>query len=302
MSDELQQFLVILVDGLVFSSYLFMVAVGLTVIFGVMKILNVTHGALYSFGAYLAATFIGWWANAGLPDVFGFFLIFAAAILVGAALGYILEKFLLRPLYDRDEHVIVLATFAAFLILEDLVILIWGVDPYYAFQPMGVLGLTEIAGLPFDNYNLSMILLAVVVAVSLWFFLNHTKWGRILLAVIYDREVSEAMGINVTAVFLATFILGSMLGALGGAYVAPTISVTPGIGVEVIVLAFAVVVIGGMGSILGALIGSVIVGIARATAVHMLPEVELFVIYAIMAAVLIFRPQGLFARAEARKI
>lgn len=302
MSDELQQILVILVDGLVFSSYLFMVAVGLTVIFGVMKILNVTHGALYSFGAYLAATFIGWWANAGLPDFFGFFLIFAAAILVGAALGYILEKFLMRPLYTRDEHVIVLATFAAFLILEDLVILIWGVDPYYAFQPMGVLGLTEIAGLPFDNYNLSMILLAVVVAVSLWFFLNHTKWGRILLAVIYDREMSEAMGINVTAVFLATFILGSMLGALGGAYVAPTISVTPGIGVEVIVLAFAVVVIGGMGSILGALIGSVIVGISRATAVHMLPEVELFVIYAIMAAVLIFRPQGLFARAEARKI
>ncbi|MGB7182858.1 MAG: branched-chain amino acid ABC transporter permease [Burkholderiaceae bacterium] len=302
MSDQLQQLLVILVDGMVFSSYLFMVAVGLTVIFGVMKILNVTHGALYSFGAYLAATFIGWWSDYGLPDLFGFVLIFAAAILTGGVLGYILERFLMRPLYKLDEHVIVLATFAAFLMLEDLVILIWGVDPYYAYQPMAALGLTELAGLPFDNYNLSMILLAFVIALSLWFFLNRTKWGRMLLAVIYDREMSEAMGINVTYVFLATFILGSMLGALGGAYVAPTISVTPGIGVEVIVLAFAVVVIGGMGSILGALIGSIIVGIARAAAVHMLPEVELFVIYAIMAAVLIFRPQGLFARAEARKI
>ena len=127
-------------------------------------------------------------------------------------------------------------------------------------------------------------------------------WGKLLLAVIYDREVSQAMGINVTAVFLGTFMLGAMLGALGGAVVAPTISVLPGIGVEVIVLAFAVVVIGGMGSIPGALIGAVIVGIARAAAVHLYAEVELFVIYAIMALVLIVRPEGLFAAAKARKI
>ena len=123
-----------------------------------------------------------------------------------------------------------------------------------------------------------------------------------LLAVIYDREVSQAMGINVTGIFLATFIVGSFLGALGGAYQAPAISVQPGIGVEVIVLAFAVVVIGGMGSIPGALIGSLVVGVARAFAVHQQPVLELFVIYMIMAIVLIVRPQGLFAPAKARKI
>lgn len=297
-----QQFIVILVDGLVFSSYLFMVAVGLTVIFGVMKILNVTHGSFYAFGAYSAATLIGVWYDAELADFGGFAMIFGAAIVVGVVLGFTIERALLRQLYHRDEHIVVLATFAMFLVLEDVIILVWGVDPYFAYQPMGLLGLTEIAGLPFDNYNLSMVLLALLVGLVLWFALNKTRWGKLLLAVIYDREMSQTMGINVTAVYLATFIIGSILGALGGAYVAPTISVSPGIGVEVIVLAFAVVVIGGMGSIAGALIGSLIVGISRAAAVHLLPEIELFVIYAIMAAVLVFRPQGLFARIEARKI
>ena len=147
-----------------------------------------------------------------------------------------------------------------------------------------------------------MIALSAIVATILWFVLDHTKWGKMLLAVIYDREISQAMGVNVTAVFLFTFMVGAFLGALGGAYVAPTISVLPGIGVEVVVIAFAIVVIGGMGSIPGALIGAVVVGISRAAAIHLLPEVELFVIYAIMAAVLVIRPEGLFAPAKAREI
>jgi len=140
------------------------------------------------------------------------------------------------------------------------------------------------------------------VASVLWYGLNRTQFGKLLLAVIYDRELAQAMGINVNRIFLLTFMLGSFLGALGGAYQAPAISVQPGIGVEVIVLAFAVVVIGGMGSIPGALIGSVIVGVARAFAVHQEPALELFVIYLIMAAVLIVRPQGLFAPAKPRTI
>ena len=131
-----QQLTVILIDGLVFSSYLFMVAVGLTVIFGVMKILNVTHGSFYAFGAYLAATLIGIWYDAELPDFGGFLLIFIAAVVVGVILGYLIERVLLRQLYHRDEHIIVLATFALFLVLEDVIILVWGVDPYFAYQPM----------------------------------------------------------------------------------------------------------------------------------------------------------------------
>lgn len=299
---DFQLLLVILVDGLVYSSYLFMVAVGLTVIFGVQKVLNVTHGAFFAFGAYLCAFLIGVWYDNGLPDFGGFVIIFLSAGVIGVILGVTIERGLLKYLYGRDEHIVVLATFAAFLVLEDVIILIWGTNPYLAFQPMALLGISEIGGLIFDNYNLSMIAVSFVIAFVLWYGLNRTQYGKRLLAVIFDREMSEAMGINVTAVFLSTFIIGTFLGALGGAYLAPTISVQPGIGVEVVVLAFAVVVIGGMGSIPGALIGAIIVGVSRAAAVHMYPAVELFVIYAIMALVLCIRPEGLFTPIKARKI
>ena len=299
---DFELLLVILVDGLVYSSYLFLVAVGLTVIFGVQKVLNVTHGAFYAFGAYFAAYLIGIWTRGGLPDWGGFLIIFGSAAVLGVILGVIIERGLLKFLYDRDEHIVVLATFAAFLVLEDVILLIWGTDPYLAFEPLALLGNSEIAGLVFDNYALTMIALSFIVAIILWYGLNRTQFGKILLAVIFDREVSMAMGINVTKVFLITFMIGTFLGALGGAYHAPIISVQPGIGVEVIVLAFAVVVIGGMGSIPGALIGAIVVGISRAAAVHLYPELELFVIYAIMALVLIFRPEGLFAPIKARKI
>ncbi|MEL0112833.1 MAG: branched-chain amino acid ABC transporter permease [Rickettsiales bacterium] len=299
---DIELLLVILVDGLVYSSYLFMVAVGLTVIFGVQKVLNVTHGSFFAFGAYLAAYLIGIWYEAGLPNFGGFVIIFASAAFLGVILGVVIERGLLKFLYDRDEHIVVLATFAAFLVLEDIIILIWGTNPYLAFQPMALLDISQIGGLVFDNYNLSMIAVSFVIAFVLWYGLNRTRYGKKLLAVIFDREMSEAMGINVTAVFLSTFIIGTFLGALGGAYLAPTISVQPGIGVEVVVLAFAVVVIGGMGSIPGALIGAIIVGVSRAAAVHLYPAVELFVIYAIMALVLCIRPEGLFTPIKARKI
>lgn len=298
----MQELIVILVDGLVFSSYLFMVAVGLTVIFGVMKILNVTHGSFYAFGAYMSATLIGIYYETDLPEFGGFVAIFLAAIIIGVVFGIVLERGLLRFLYHRDEHIIVLATFAMFLVLEDVLLMIWGTDPYFAYQPMALLESVDIAEMTFATYNLTLIALAVVVGLGLWLGLTQTKWGKLLLAVIFDREISQAMGINVTVVFLVTFVIGAIMGALGGAYIAPTISVSPGIGVEVIVLAFAVVVIGGMGSIPGAMIGALLVGISRAAAVHKFPEVELFVIYAIMAAVLALRPEGLFAPAQARKI
>ena len=226
----------------------------------------------------------------------------AAALIIGVFFGIVLERGLLRFLYHRDEHIIVLATFAMFLVLEDVLLMIWGTDPYYAYEPLALLGSVDIVEMTFDVYSLTLIGLAVIVAVGLWLGLTKTKWGKLLLAVIFDREISQAMGINVTVVFTVTFVLGSIMGALGGAYIAPTISVSPGIGVEVIVLSFAVVVIGGMGSIPGAIIGALLVGISRAAAVHKFPEIELFVIYAIMALVLAFRPEGLFAPAQARKI
>jgi branched-chain amino acid transport system permease protein len=294
--------LTILLDGLQFSSYLFIVSAGLTIIFGVMKILNVAHGSFYAWGAYTAAFFIGKFSDMGLPDALGFLIIVAAAIVVGVILGFIIEQGILKHMYERDEVLIVLATFGLFLVLEDIILIAFGTDPYFAYQPMALLDSVELGGITRDVYGISLIGVAAVVAVGCWWLLNKTKWGTLLKAVIFDREMGISMGINVPLVYTLTFIGGAILGGLGGAYIAPTISVAPGLGTEVIVLSFAVVVVGGMGSIVGAAIGSLIIGILRAIAVHELPQVELFVVFAVMAIVLVFRPEGLFAPAKPRKI
>ena len=294
--------LTILLDGLQFSSYLFIVSAGLTIIFGVMKILNVAHGSFYAWGAYTAAFFIGKFSDMGLPDALGFLIIVAAAIVVGVILGFIIEQGILKHMYERDEVLIVLATFGLFLVLEDIILIAFGTDPYFAYQPMALLDSVELGGITRDVYGMTLIGVAAVVAVGCWWLLNKTKWGTLLKAVIFDREMGISMGINVPLVYTLTFIGGAILGGLGGAYIAPTISVAPGLGTEVIVLSFAVVVVGGMGSIAGAAIGSLIIGLLRAVAVHELPQVELFVVFAVMAVVLVFRPEGLFAPAKPRKI
>jgi branched-chain amino acid transport system permease protein len=292
----------ILTDGLVYAAYLFLVAVGLTLIFGVMKILNVAHGSFYTFGAYGAATAVGIYFDRGLPDAGGFLLMVLSAMAIGLVLGLVLERGIMRFVYGRDEVVMVLVTYAAFLILEDVVILIWGARSYAAYQPMLAAGNFEMGELVLSNYDLGLIAMAALVAVLSYWALNFTRYGRLLTAVIYDRETAAAFGVNVTVVYTVTFVIGAMLGALGGAIMAPKISVTLGIGVEVIVIAFAAVAIGGMGSIGGALVGALIVGICRAAAVHLVPQVELFVIYGVMALVLMIRPNGLFVRAQPRKI
>jgi len=301
-ANNMETFLTILLDGLQFSSYLFIVSAGLTIIFGVMKILNVAHGSFYAWGAYTAAFFIGKFSDMGLPDALGFLIILAAAIVVGVILGFIIEQGILKHMYERDEVLIVLATFGLFLVLEDIILIAFGTDPYFAYQPMALLESVELGGITRDVYGITLIGVAAVVAVGCWWLLNKTKWGTLLKAVIFDREMGISMGINVPLVYTLTFIGGAILGGLGGAYIAPTISVAPGLGTEVIVLSFAVVVVGGMGSIAGAAIGSLIIGILRAIAVHELPQVELFVVFAVMAIVLVFRPEGLFAPAKPRKI
>lgn len=292
----------ILVDGLVYASWLFIVAVGLTLIFGVMKIVNVAHGGFYSIGAYAAAWSVGLYFDAGWAPIGSFVVLIAAAIIAGVLLGLALERGLLRFVYARDEILVVLVTYAVFLILEDLVLQIWGVDAYLAYQPNTLLGTTTMMGLPFSNYEIMLIPIAVVIGAALWWGLTRTRTGKLLRAVIHDREMSMAFGIDVSRLFTITFVIGAVLGAFGGAITAPMISVSPGIGVEVIVLAFAVVVISGLGSVPGTIIGALIVGLSRSVAVHLLPQIELFVIYAVMSLVLILRPQGLFGRIQARRI
>ena len=289
-------------DGLVYAAYLFLVAVGLSLIFGVMKILNVTHGSFYAFGAYGAAVAVGMYFDRGLPAAGGFLLMVLVAAAVGLVLGLILERGLLRLFYGKDEIIVVLVTYAAFLILEDVIRLVFGATSYALYQPLGAAGTLDVGTFVLSGYDILLVALATLVALGASIALKYTRWGHLLTVVIFDRELAAAVGINVSAVYTITFIAGAMLGALGGAAMAPKIAVTLGIGVEVIVLAFAVVAIGGMGSIGGAFVSALIVGECRAAAVHLAPQVELFVVYAVMALVLIFRPQGLFTRAQPRRI
>ena len=296
-------FWAILMDGFIYASWLFLIAAGLTVIYGVMRILNLAHGSFYAVGAYAAASSLAWYYGGGGDALWISFLLLAVcALVVGALVGLAVERGILRIMYGRDEILMLIVTFALLLIFDDMMKLIWGTDPYLAYQPYAELGRMNFDGLTVAHYDLFLIAAAVVIGGALWFWLERTRIGKILRSIIHDREVSAAMGVNVTRMFTLTFVIGAGLGALAGGLTAPTISVAPGLGVEVIVLAFAVVVSGGLGSIAGAAVGAIAVGVARAASVHLVPDLELFVIYAVMATVLIFRPHGLFGQPAARTI
>ena len=292
----------IFIDGLVYSSWLFIVAVGLTLIYGVMKILNIAHGSFYAIGAYTAASLTGLWLAQGYDQSTAFLIMLFSAVLVGFTFGPIIERGILKYMYQRDEIVLVLVTYALFLMLEDIIKLVWGVNPYFLYQPYGLLGSFEIVELTYPNYNLLLIGCAITIGCFLTWFLQKTRHGKILLAVIHDREITSTQGINVDRVYFLTFTLGTVLAALGGVLTAPMISVQPGIGAETIVMAFAVVVVGGLGSLPGAALAAILIGLVRSGAVHLFPDLDLFSIYLVMATVLIFKPKGLFSAQEERQI
>ena len=296
--------LVILVDGLIYGAWLFIVSVGLTLVFGVLGILNLAHGSLYAIGAYATASAVGLYFSVG-GDAFplgSYVAMVLAALAVAIVIAPLLERGLLRHFYHRDEVLGVLVTYGVFLILEDVIKLIWGVDPLFVYEPYDLLGTVEVGPLFYVTYDFLVIAAAIVTGLLVWFFLNGTNRGKVVLAVIHDREMSQTMGVNVDRVFMLAFGAGVFLAALGGALTAPMISVSPGIGVNVIIVAFAVIIIGGLGSIEGAALGAIMVGISRAASVHLAPELELFIIYFVMAIVLVFRPEGLFVKTQTRKI
>jgi branched-chain amino acid transport system permease protein len=298
----LNQLLAVLVDGVIYSAWLFIAALGLTLIYGVMKIVNVTHGSFYALGAYAGASLTGAWLARGYPPMLSYAVLLVAAILITLVFAPAIERLILRYMYAKDEVVILLITYALFLILEDVIKLIWGVNPYFIAEPYALLGSFQVAGMAYPTYNLLLVALAILFGGGLAWFLSSTRVGKLLRAVIHDPEVSRALGVNVGRYYLVTFTFGSLLAALAGSFTAPTVSVVPGLGVEIIVLSFAVVVIGGLGSLPGAALGAVIVGLVRSMSVHYLPAVELFVIFFVMAVVLAVRPRGLFSLEEPRKI
>lgn len=294
--------LTILVDGLTYASWLFIVALGLTLVFGVLKILNIAHGSFYALGAYAAASFVGWAATLKLAPGFSLVAMLLAAVAVAAVVAPLTERGLLRFFYGRDEVLLVLVTYAMFLILEDVTKLVWGANPYYVSEPYGLFGNVDIGAQTYVGYDFLLVVLALVIGLAVWWGLNRTRHGKIVLAVIHSPEIASSMGINVSRVYMLAFSIGIFLAAVGGAFTAPMISVQPGVSVGVIIVSFAVVIIGGLGSIEGAAVGALIVGLARSAAVHLAPAAELFSIYIVMAIVLMFRPEGLFQRVQARKI
>ncbi|MCK8784507.1 branched-chain amino acid ABC transporter permease [Roseomonas sp. NAR14] len=294
-------------DGLAYAASVFMVAVGLNLVFGVMRVLNVAHGSFYAIGAYTAASIGLAIAAAGLPSWLSLPALLVAAALVGLVLGPPIERLLLRRVEGQEPVLQLLVTFALFMILEDVQKLIWGVQPVSYDTPLKLLGTVDVPFgedvIPFTAYQLYVLPgIAILTLVGLAWFLRRTLTGRIIVAVTTDREAATAMGINAARVTMLTFTCGTALAALGGALAVPTTAMVPGIGASTIVLSFAVVATAGLGQIEGAAVSALLIGLGRSFAVYFEPELEVVVPYLIMVAVLLLRPQGLFGVAETRRI
>ena len=284
-------------NALLYSSVLFLIAGGLSLIYGVMRIVNLAHGNLYALGAFVTAWAIGRAVEAGAPNAVLFALLPVGAI-AAAAVGAVIERTLLRPFYKRAEEYQLLMTFGLMMILEDLIRLVWGPNPLTATNVYAALGSISIGGDRYPGYNLVIIAVGFLAAVFLRGFIYRTRFGVLLRATSQDKRMASALGVNVNRIYLQAFTLGCFMAGLGGAVVVPSQSAVLGMGVDALVLAFIVVVIGGLGSLEGALAGALIVGFVREAGVTWFPEIELAVLYLIAALVLLVRPAGLFVRAS----
>lgn len=279
-------------NGLTYAMFLFLIASGLSLIFGILGILNFAHGSLYMLGAYFTHQFVSLFVDA--PGQFWWAVILGS--LSVATLGVVIERFFLRHLYIREELNQLLFTYALVLILSDIARIIWGTDQFSVSRPAILKGAVEILGQYFPKYNIVIILLGPCIAFLFWFILLHTRWGRMIRAAALDREVLGSLGVNVSRLFTVVFFIGAWMAGLGGGLVSPVSAIVPGMDVEVIVNAFIVVVIGGLGSFWGTLLGSLIVGQVYALGILIFPRLSLVFIYILMAFVLIVRPWGLLGR------
>ena len=280
------------VGGLTTAMFLFLIASGLSLVFGVMRVLNFAHGSFYMVGAYLAWQAVAWLA----PTLHSFWLAALAAALGVALLGGLIERLLLRHIYGREELYQLLLTYALVLILGDAAKLIWGSQQLSVSRPPVLGGGIEIFGTLVPHYNLFIMLFGPLVALSVWLMLTRTTMGRMVRAAALDREMLGALGANVGWLYTGMFALASFLAGLSGALVTPIQSIVPGMDVEIIVQAFIVVVIGGLGSFWGTFLGSVIYGQVLSFGILIFPGFSLFSVFALMAVILILRPWGLLGR------
>jgi branched-chain amino acid transport system permease protein len=283
-----------LFNALLYASVLFLIAGGLSLIYGVMRIVNLAHGNLFAFGAFLTASAVGQWfagSNSAL-----LYLLLPIGAFGAAALGAVVEPTLLRPFYRRPEEYQLLVTFGLMMILEDLIRFIWGPYPISATVLFSKMGSAKIGDFVYPRYNLLVIAVGGLAALFLWAFIYRTKFGVVLRATSQDMRRASALGVNVNLVYVQAFTIGCFMAGLAGAIIVPSQSAVLGMGVDALVLSFIVVVTGGLGSLEGAMVGALIVGTVREIGISMFPEIELAVLYLIAAVVLIFRPAGLFGK------
>jgi len=281
-------------SGLSVGMLLFLVSVGMSLIFGVTRIVNLAHGCFYMVGAYLMVTLVEIF-----PDQpWAFWLALLLAPLGVAILGGVIEMGLLRLIYHRDPLMQLILTFGLILVIGTLVLLAWGPDNKSVSRPDALAGSVKIFGQPFPSYYVLVLALAPMVAVALWLVFYRTRWGMLVRAATVDREMLGALGVNVAALYTQVFMFGSWLAGFGGALAAPTVAVALGMDGDVLTTAFVVVVIGGLGSFAGSFIGALLVGLLQSFGILVFPAISIVLLFALMAVVLIVRPWGLFGRAE----
>ncbi|MCB1752273.1 MAG: branched-chain amino acid ABC transporter permease [Gammaproteobacteria bacterium] len=297
-------FLEQLLNGLQLGVMLFLMSAGLTLVFGIMRVINLAHGSLYMVGAYVAATVF---LHSG-----SFILGLLAAITAAGLVGMLVELLVLRRLYGRDHLDQVLATFGLILFFNELTVIIWGRQPLFMDVPDLLSGTIEvIPGAPYPSYRLAIILAGILVAAFLYLLFNHTRLGMQIRAGASNREMIAALGVNIKLLNTLVFGLGALLAGLAGAMAGPILAVESGMGESILILTFVVIVIGGIGSIRGALIAALMVGMVETLGGFMLPALlRLFLpaatadgagaslasmsVYMLMAVVLVLRPHGLF--------
>jgi branched-chain amino acid transport system permease protein len=287
-------FIDVVIGGVFHAAVLFLVAAGLQLVFGVQKIVNLACGSFYALGAYFGISAVTWCIAHGMPPALFLPVLIVSGIVVGL-IGPFIEALLLT-VYHRDEAFQLLLTFALVLMFQDVMRFFWGADPQQLGDLVMSYGRVKLGAIQVPTYNLLVIAASVGIAAGLGAFLQKTRYGRILRATAENREMSLALGVNVRWMYATVFTLGTMLGTVGGALVVPTAAASLDMPVELVVEAFAVVVIGGLGSMRGALVGALIVGLMRAAAISLYSELEMLSIYLVVIGVLIFRPGGLFGR------
>ena len=281
-------------SGLSVAMFLFLVSVGMSLIFGVTRIVNLAHGAFYMVGAYLMVTLVE-----VLPEhMLSFWIALLVAPLGVAALGGLVEIGLLRRIYHRDPLMQLILTFGLILVIGTLVLLVWGPDNKSVARPDALAGSVRIFGQPFPSYYLLVLALAPVVAIGLWLIFYRTRWGTLIRAATVDRDMLGALGVNVAALYTQVFVFGSWLAGVGGALSAPTVAVALGMDGDVLTTAFVVVVIGGLGSFAGSFISALLVGQLQSFGILIFPAISIVLLFAIMAVVLIVRPWGLLGHPE----